>query len=65
MGVVDLNAMNVSNGATFITHIPELKRAKKHATNGIKPMHIFTLIFSNLIIPNRCAKPSRNDADAN
>ena len=65
MGVVDLNAINVSKGATFITHIPELKRAKKHATNGKNPIHVLVLIFSNLIIPNMCAKPSKNDAVAN
>ena len=46
MGVVDLNAINVSKGATFITHIPELKRAKKHATNGKNPIHVLMLIPS-------------------
>ena len=65
MGVVDLNAMNVSKGATFITHIPEHKSAKKHATNGKNPIDVLTLIFSNLIIPSACANPSKSDAVAN
>ena len=65
MGVVDLNAMNVSKGATFITHIPEPKSAKKHATNGKNPIHVLALMFSNLIIPNMCANTSKNDAVAN
>ena len=65
IGVVDLNAMNVSNGADFITHIPALSKPLNAMAKGMYPINVSRLMFDNCIKFTPCAMPSNAQQEMN
>jgi hypothetical protein len=57
--------MNVSNGASFITHIPALSKPKNATDKGMNPANVSRLMFDICIIFNTCAPPSNTQQETN
>jgi hypothetical protein len=57
--------MNVSNGASFITHMPALSKPKNATDKGINPTAVSRLMLDICMIFIACAAPSNAQQETN